>query len=140
MNQLTEEMYFYRVVLFVWQTRNRAFRAGKDQRPEIPNHWIPAGLLLGRELWERQRESQVSVTMKDRPNSITENTSIIFFVHSLVCFFFFTYYRKFAATIPRPFSLRYNAYTQSIEVLDNTQKLHNLADSIICTFWASCAV
>ncbi|KAF4079875.1 hypothetical protein AMELA_G00183340 [Ameiurus melas] len=38
--------------------------------------------------------------------------------------------RKFAATIPRPFSLRYNAYTQSIEVLDNTQKLRNMADSI----------
>lgn len=50
MNQLTEEMYFYRAVLFVWQTRNRTFRAGKDQHPEIPNHRIPAGLLLGREL------------------------------------------------------------------------------------------
>uniref|UniRef100_A0A8C8CKK7 phenylalanine 4-monooxygenase n=1 Tax=Oncorhynchus tshawytscha TaxID=74940 RepID=A0A8C8CKK7_ONCTS len=38
--------------------------------------------------------------------------------------------RKFADTIPRPFSVRYNAYTQSIEVLDNTQQLRNLADNI----------
>uniref|UniRef100_A0AAQ5ZAB7 phenylalanine 4-monooxygenase n=1 Tax=Amphiprion ocellaris TaxID=80972 RepID=A0AAQ5ZAB7_AMPOC len=38
--------------------------------------------------------------------------------------------RRFAATIPRPFSVRYNPYTQSIEVLDNTQQLRNLADSI----------
>uniref|UniRef100_A0A6Q2XAB3 phenylalanine 4-monooxygenase n=1 Tax=Esox lucius TaxID=8010 RepID=A0A6Q2XAB3_ESOLU len=38
--------------------------------------------------------------------------------------------RKFADTIPRPFSVRYNAYTQSIEVLNNTQQLRNLADSI----------
>ncbi|XP_041833003.1 phenylalanine-4-hydroxylase [Melanotaenia boesemani] len=38
--------------------------------------------------------------------------------------------RKFAGIIPRPFSVRYNAYTQSIEVLDNTQQLRNLADSI----------
>ncbi|KAM9313504.1 phenylalanine-4-hydroxylase [Gastrophryne carolinensis] len=38
--------------------------------------------------------------------------------------------RKFAATIPRPFSVRYNPYTQSIEVLDNIQQLKNLADSI----------
>ncbi|ROI15468.1 Phenylalanine-4-hydroxylase [Anabarilius grahami] len=38
--------------------------------------------------------------------------------------------RKFAATIPRPFTVHYNAYTQSIEVLDNTQQLKNLADSI----------
>ncbi|XP_048011310.1 phenylalanine-4-hydroxylase [Megalobrama amblycephala] len=38
--------------------------------------------------------------------------------------------RKFAATIPRPFTVHYNPYTQSIEVLDNTQQLKNLADSI----------
>ncbi|XP_069048914.1 phenylalanine-4-hydroxylase [Lepisosteus oculatus] len=38
--------------------------------------------------------------------------------------------RKFAATIPRPFSVRYNPYTQSIEVLDSMQQLKNLADSI----------
>ncbi|XP_077121741.1 phenylalanine-4-hydroxylase isoform X2 [Ranitomeya variabilis] len=38
--------------------------------------------------------------------------------------------RKFAATIPRPFSVRYNPYTQSIEVLDNVQQLKNLADCI----------
>ncbi|OCT87599.1 phenylalanine-4-hydroxylase [Xenopus laevis] len=38
--------------------------------------------------------------------------------------------RKFATTIPRPFSVRYNPYTQSIEVLDNIQQLKNLAESI----------
>ncbi|XP_033882467.1 phenylalanine-4-hydroxylase [Acipenser ruthenus] len=38
--------------------------------------------------------------------------------------------RKFAATIPRPFSVRYNPYTHSIEVLDSMQQLKNLADSI----------
>uniref|UniRef100_A0A3Q3FZN7 phenylalanine 4-monooxygenase n=1 Tax=Kryptolebias marmoratus TaxID=37003 RepID=A0A3Q3FZN7_KRYMA len=38
--------------------------------------------------------------------------------------------RKFASTITRPFSVRYNPYTQSIEVLDNTQQLTNLANCI----------
>ncbi|KAG8439428.1 hypothetical protein GDO86_005585 [Hymenochirus boettgeri] len=38
--------------------------------------------------------------------------------------------RKFSTTIPRPFSVRYNPYTQSIEVLDNMQQLKNLADCI----------
>uniref|UniRef100_I3L5I9 Phenylalanine-4-hydroxylase n=1 Tax=Sus scrofa TaxID=9823 RepID=I3L5I9_PIG len=38
--------------------------------------------------------------------------------------------RNFAATIPRPFSVRYDPYTQRIEVLDNTQQLKILADSI----------
>uniref|UniRef100_A0A674MVH4 Phenylalanine-4-hydroxylase n=1 Tax=Takifugu rubripes TaxID=31033 RepID=A0A674MVH4_TAKRU len=38
--------------------------------------------------------------------------------------------RKFAATIPKPFSVRYNPYTQSVEVLDDTKQLTNLADCI----------
>uniref|UniRef100_A0A4W2E188 Phenylalanine-4-hydroxylase n=1 Tax=Bos indicus x Bos taurus TaxID=30522 RepID=A0A4W2E188_BOBOX len=38
--------------------------------------------------------------------------------------------RNFAATIPRPFSVHYDPYTQRIEVLDNTQQLKILADSI----------
>ncbi|XP_022350900.1 phenylalanine-4-hydroxylase [Enhydra lutris kenyoni] len=38
--------------------------------------------------------------------------------------------RNFAATIPRPFSVRYDPYTQRIEVLDNTEQLKILADSI----------
>ncbi|ERE88857.1 phenylalanine-4-hydroxylase [Cricetulus griseus] len=38
--------------------------------------------------------------------------------------------RAFAATIPRPFSVRYDPYTQRVEVLDNTQQLKILADSI----------
>uniref|UniRef100_A0A8D1KCI4 phenylalanine 4-monooxygenase n=1 Tax=Sus scrofa TaxID=9823 RepID=A0A8D1KCI4_PIG len=38
--------------------------------------------------------------------------------------------KNFAATIPRPFSVRYDPYTQRIEVLDNTQQLKILADSI----------
>ncbi|XP_033470954.1 phenylalanine-4-hydroxylase [Epinephelus lanceolatus] len=46
--------------------------------------------------------------------------------------------RKFAATIPRPFSVRYNPYTQSIEVLDNTKQLSNLADSISCELVKLC--
>ncbi|MEQ2181044.1 hypothetical protein GOODEAATRI_007322, partial [Goodea atripinnis] len=43
---------------------------------------------------------------------------------------FVSVHRKFATTIPRPFSVHYNAYTQSIEVLNNTQQLTNLADCV----------
>uniref|UniRef100_A0A3Q3JRL7 Phenylalanine-4-hydroxylase n=1 Tax=Monopterus albus TaxID=43700 RepID=A0A3Q3JRL7_MONAL len=48
--------------------------------------------------------------------------------------------RKFAATIPRPFTVRYNPYTQSIDVLDNTQQLRSLADSISSTYQLMLAV
>ncbi|XP_055506515.1 phenylalanine-4-hydroxylase isoform X2 [Leucoraja erinacea] len=38
--------------------------------------------------------------------------------------------RKYAVNIPRPFSLRYNAYTQSIEVLDSIKQLQDLVVNI----------
>lgn len=50
-------------------------------------------------------------------------------VSSLYMFLYFCL-RKFAQTIPRPFSVRYNPYTQRIEVLDNAKQLKNLADTI----------
>ncbi|CAH7322212.1 Pah [Phodopus roborovskii] len=47
--------------------------------------------------------------------------------------------RAFAATIPRPFSVRYDPYTQRVEVLDNTQQLKILADSINSEFGILCS-
>lgn len=32
-------------------------------------------------------------------------------------------HRQFAATIQRPFGVRYNPYTQSVEILSNAQKI-----------------
>lgn len=37
---------------------------------------------------------------------------------------------KYANTIPRPFGVRYNAYTESIEVLDSKPQIINLMDNI----------
>ncbi|XP_037961132.1 protein henna [Teleopsis dalmanni] len=41
---------------------------------------------------------------------------------------------KFANSIPRPFGVRYNAYTQSIEVLDSKHQVSNLMNIIHCEF------
>ncbi|KAK7107139.1 protein henna-like isoform X2 [Littorina saxatilis] len=38
--------------------------------------------------------------------------------------------REFAAIIPRPFSVRYNAYTQSVEVLNSKEQIIDLARAI----------
>ena len=37
---------------------------------------------------------------------------------------------EFAKTIPRPFSLRYNAYTQSVEVIGDSGSIQKLVDDI----------
>jgi phenylalanine-4-hydroxylase len=38
--------------------------------------------------------------------------------------------REFAASLNRPFSVRYNPYTESIEVLDSKEKVHQYAQNI----------
>ena len=45
-----------------------------------------------------------------------------YFIHLL--------YREFAAKIPRPFSVRYNPYTQSVEVMDSKDQIMKLASDI----------
>ena len=50
---------------------------------------------------------------------ITFNFSLLSYTH-----------RSFAATIPRPFTARYNPYTQSIEILDNKEQIVKLSYDI----------
>lgn len=38
--------------------------------------------------------------------------------------------RKFAATIKRPFGIRYNPYTQSVEVLSSAEKIVGLMSEL----------
>lgn len=38
--------------------------------------------------------------------------------------------RSFATTIKRPFGVRYNPYTQSVEILSNTRKIMDLVSEL----------
>ncbi len=38
--------------------------------------------------------------------------------------------REFASTIKRPFGVRYNPYTQSVEILSNTKKIMDLVSEL----------
>jgi len=38
--------------------------------------------------------------------------------------------REFASTIKRPFGVRYNPYTQSVEILSNTRKIMALVSEL----------
>ena len=40
------------------------------------------------------------------------------------------FYREFAATIKRPFGVRYNPYTQTVEILSNTKKIMDLVSEL----------
>lgn len=39
-------------------------------------------------------------------------------------------YRSYAAHIKRPFSVKYDPYTHSIELLDNPQKIHHSLENV----------
>ena len=38
--------------------------------------------------------------------------------------------REFAKTVPRPFSVRYNPYTQSVDILDDKSSIQRLVSDI----------
>lgn len=48
--------------------------------------------------------------------------------------FFLRTHRKYANTIPRPFGVRYNPYTESIEVLNSKHQVENLMNNINLEF------
>ena len=52
------------------------------------------------------------------------------FFDKLFGYFFSGLCREFAASLKKPFTVRYNPYTESIEVLDNNTRLRDLAVSI----------
>jgi len=120
-------MSFYCLaVLFNRQAQTSALRAWEDLPAEVSHYRVPACLLCGRKFWGRQRKSQVKWLQLNQQNLPFTQSSFYSYLYASFVF----YCRKFAATIPRPFTVHYNAYTQSIEVLDSTQQLKNLADSI----------
>lgn len=71
---------------------------------------------------------------------------ILFFFHFLSCqllrlvtlsksnhnFILMSSNSQFAATIPRPFSVRYNPYTQSVEILNSKPQIQSLVREINC--------
>ena len=54
----------------------------------------------------------------------------LFFPHPLPSLPHTHTHREFAKSIPRPFSLRYNAYTQSMEVISDSGSIQKLVDDI----------
>lgn len=42
--------------------------------------------------------------------------------------------RKYANTIPRPFGVRYNPYTESVEVLDSKPQIERLMHNLCMDF------
>lgn len=47
-------------------------------------------------------------------------------------------YREFAKTIKRPFSVFYNPYTQSIDLLKDTRSIENVVQDLRCDLTTVC--
>lgn len=48
----------------------------------------------------------------------------------MILVFLFPYNREFAKSIPRPFSVRYNPYTESVEVINDKPSIQKLVSDI----------
>lgn len=139
-------LFFFLICDLVWPFCSTVFLNRQAKSPpiwprenlpsEVPYHRVPASLFCGRELWRRQGKSQVEINQPSTVKIETVATREVLktqTLHTLLVMFYSN--RKFAGTIPRPFTVRYNAYTQSIEMLDCAQQLQNLADTITGVCW-----
>lgn len=68
---------------------------------------------------------------KEKMMSVHSNILLRFYEINVLFFWFCS---KFANTIPRPFGVRYNAYTQSIELLDSKNQIEDLMSNLTMEF------
>lgn len=52
------------------------------------------------------------------------------FVYNSLFFFFFYLNREFAKTIKRPFGVKYNPYTQSVQILKDTKSIVSVVNEL----------
>lgn len=78
----------------------------------------------------RSRFLPMSLELSSPQKSFVSLTDQIRYLVLFVMVTFLFSFREFAAKIPRPFSVRYNPYTQSVEVLDSKDQIMKLANDI----------
>ena len=111
-------------VLSLGQTSYYAVWSVSCFRTTVSNHELPADLLPGGKLQRCSRKTTV------KHISAREGFQIGTSVFS----------RQYAATIPRPFTVHYNPYTQTVEVINGKESIVHIVRSlrskqIICSVW-----
>lgn len=102
----------WRAAVLPWRkSRAQAIWTWEDLSSEVPNHHLPASLLCSQQLWGSQGSNDVN---------------FLLILVCIGCNLQFYDFSKFAQTVPRPFGVRYNPYTQSVEILDSKTQIESL--------------
>ena len=116
----------FNVVLCLRQTCSGTIWTGEYCGTRISHYWNAASVFPCWQLWNCSREAEVNARYYNSYVPCILLITKICIVTNEFCY----YCRAFAATIPRKHDLRYNPYTQSVEVLDNKNAVLKLASSI----------
>lgn len=110
----------------------------KDDLPTgVPDHHLPGSLLCFGKFWRSQRKDEVSLFFPHLEKTTYFSGSVSPLCLSLIsvradrlssCFCLFC--RDFAKSITRPFSVYFNPYTQSIEILKDTRSIENVVQDL----------
>lgn len=108
----------------LWQGQCENIRSKDNLFARMSYHHFPGSLLCFRKFWRSQR--------KDEVNYFPWLKNLIFsslVVEIRVVNFLFSF-RDFAKSINRPFSVYFNPYTQSIEILKDTRSIENVVQDL----------
>lgn len=126
------------VACSVWQGVCESLWPKDNLLTGMPYHHLPGSLLCFRKFWRSQRKNEVNLFFL----SSRENGFLFFRLCSLlylslvpmgvdqISFYFCLFCRDFAKSITRPFSVYFNPYTQSIEILKDTRSIENVVQDL----------
>lgn len=110
----------------LWQCKNNAFWPQSHIQTRMHHHNFPRGLLCVRQLWGSQSQDEVSINFQCLDSLWDDHNDRWLFTNIWSYYLF----REFAKTIKRPFTVRYNPYTHSVDVLKDTPSINSVVEEL----------
>lgn len=121
-----------------WQGMCESLWPKDNLLTRMPYHHLPGSLFCFRKFWRSQGKDEVNLFFSHLEKIASYFSGPVpSFCLSLapmkvdrISFYFCLFCRDFAKSITRPFSVYFNPYTQSIEILKDTRSIENVVQDL----------
>lgn len=116
----------------LWQCKDNAFWPQNYIQTRMYHHNLSGCLLCVKQLWGGQSQDEVRSKWQIITLSISYTVGLHICKYLLhpIWLSYYVHFREFAKTIKRPFTVRYNPYTQSVDVLKDTPSINSVVEEL----------
>lgn len=142
----TSVLCFSLTACTLWQCEDNAFWPQSYIQTRMHHHNISGCVLCVRQLWGGQSQDEVSCSYSHLTWNIHNGRSCMYrwelstnhavvsylikYLPHIIQWWYYVHFREFAKTIKRPFTVRYNPYTQSVDVLKDTPSINSVVEEL----------